>query len=221
MSQTEFEEQGVSSATEPVSPESPAVTDLPEADPFAAYEPSSGSEPAAAKPEPFQPAAVFDAAAVPAAPSRPENVLAGIVGAFLFSLIGGLGYFLIYQAGYIAGICGLITMILAAFGYGLFSGRKNSMKGVVASVIFTVITLFLAEYFCLAFEIFKSFSADYGIDFFDALRATPTFLVDPEILPSVLFDLASAYVLGAVASFSNSRAAIRANRAEKAAKQAK
>ena len=30
MSQTEFEEQGVSSATEPVSPESPAVTDLPE-----------------------------------------------------------------------------------------------------------------------------------------------------------------------------------------------
>ena len=44
-----------------------------------------------------------------------ENVIAGIVGAFLFALIGGGLYFIIYQFGYIAGICGLVTVVLSTF----------------------------------------------------------------------------------------------------------
>ena len=38
----------------------------------------------------------------------PENRLAGTVGALLFSLAGGVVYFLLYQVGYIAAISGLI-----------------------------------------------------------------------------------------------------------------
>ena len=34
------------------------------------------------------------------------NILAGAVGAFLFALIGGVLYFVVYQIGFIAGICG-------------------------------------------------------------------------------------------------------------------
>ena len=49
------------------------------------------------------------------------NIIAGVVGAFLFSLIGGLAYFLIYQLGIIAGISGLIIFVLANFGYNLFA----------------------------------------------------------------------------------------------------
>lgn len=56
--------------------------------------------------------------------TRSENVLGGIVGACIFSLGGCLLYFLVYQLGYIAAICGIATYVLAAFGYQLFSGRK-------------------------------------------------------------------------------------------------
>ena len=43
----------------------------------------------------------------------PENRLAGTVGALLFSLAGGVVYFLLYQVGYIAAISGLIGVICA------------------------------------------------------------------------------------------------------------
>ena len=49
------------------------------------------------------------------------NIIAGVVGAFLFSLLGGLVYFLIYQLDIIAGISGLIIFVLANFGYNLFA----------------------------------------------------------------------------------------------------
>lgn len=52
--------------------------------------------------QPLPPVAPF-ATAVPEA--RHENVLAGVVGAFLLALVGGALYFIIYQFGYIAGIC--------------------------------------------------------------------------------------------------------------------
>ena len=139
------------------------------------------------------------------------------MGAFLFALGGGILYFLIYQIGYIAGICGLVTVVLAGFGYQLFSGRKNSLKGVVVSIIMLVAVIFLAEYLCLSFEIFQAFKAEYEISFFDAVRSTPSFLQEPELLAGVIKDLAISYLLGAVASFANIRAALKSAKAEKEA----
>lgn len=147
------------------------------------------------------------AAAVPEA--RHENVLAGVVGAFLLALVGGVLYFIIYQFGYIAGICGLITVVLANFGYQKFSGAKDSLKGVVVAIVISVAVIFLGEFFGLSYEIYNVFHTEYDITFFEAVRATPSFLTEPEIWPSFLIDLGIAYVLGGVASFSTIRQACR------------
>lgn len=132
------------------------------------------------------------------------NILAGFVGAFLFSIIGGLLYFVLYQIGIIAGICGLAIFVLANFGYGLFAKTKNkaSIVGLIAAIVATIVMIFLAEYVSLSFEIFQAYK-DQGITIFDAIRATPEFLAEPEIGSAVAGDLAFAYIFGFIASISN------------------
>lgn len=132
------------------------------------------------------------------------NILAGFVGAFLFSLIGGLLYFVLYQVGIIAGICGLVIFVLANFGHGLFAKTKNkaSIAALIASIAATIVMIFLAEYISLSFEIFQAYK-DYGITFFDAIRATPEFLEEPEIASALAEELTIAYMLGFIASISN------------------
>lgn len=131
------------------------------------------------------------------------NILAGIVGAFLFSMIGGLLYFVIYQIGVIAGICGLAIFVLANFGYNLFAkGNKNTIISLIVSIVMMILMIFLAEYVSLSFEIFQTFK-DEGITIFDAIRATPEFLAEPEIGEAVAGDLAFAYIFGFIASISN------------------
>ena len=148
-----------------------------------------------------------------------EKVLAGIVGAFLFSLIGGVLYFFIYQIGFIAGICGLVIVILASFGYQLFSGKKNSYKAIVVSVILLIVVLFIAEYISLSYAIYDEFKS-IGISFFDAVEATPEFLKDTEVLGAFIKDLLIAYALGAVASFTLIRNKIQESKNAKARESA-
>ena len=132
------------------------------------------------------------------------NIIAGAVGAFLFSIIGGLLYFVIYQLGVIAGICGLIIFVLANFGYNLFAkpGNKNSLVGLVVSIIAMIAMIYLAEYFCISFEIFQIFK-DQGITIFDAINATPNFLAEPSVKEAFIGDLGFAYLFGGIASLSN------------------
>lgn len=143
-----------------------------------------------------------------------ENVIAGIVGAFLFSLIGGVLYFIIYQFGYIAGICGLITVVLSSFGYQLFSGRKNSLKGVFISVIMSALSIVLAEYLGLSYAFYDVYRMEISapFTFFDAVRMTPEILEESEVMAAFVKDLGIAFALGAVASFSNIRNAVAESR---------
>lgn len=84
-----------------------------------------------------------------------ENVPAGIVGAFLFSLAGGSAAFLLSRLGYVAAISGFITILLAIFGYNLFSGlnrtKTQSRKAIVTGLIITAIVLLFAD-FCSMFH---------------------------------------------------------------------
>lgn len=130
------------------------------------------------------------------------NILFGIVGAFLFSLIGGLLYFLAYQVGVIAGVCGLVIFVLANVGYNLFAkGNKNSTASLIVSIIMTIVTIFLAEYFSISFEIFQVFK-DQGVTIFDAIASTPRFLSDDELAAAFAKDLVYAYIFGFIASVS-------------------
>ncbi|MBP7348839.1 MAG: hypothetical protein KA965_09170 [Butyrivibrio sp.] len=133
--------------------------------------------------------------------TRSENILGGIVGACIFSLGGCLLYFLVYQLGYIAAICGIVTYVLAVFGYQLFSGRKETAKGMIISLVITLLALALAEYLCLAYEVYDAYHLDYDINFFDAFNAVPSFLTDPEyadLRSGVISDVLFSYLLGGI-----------------------
>lgn len=130
------------------------------------------------------------------APEVTENVLAGIVGAFLFSLVGGVLWFVIYRIGFIAGISGLVGAICAVKGYVVFS-KKESVKGIVISVVIALLVIVIAWYFCLAYDVYEAYQLwfeegeiDYSITFFEAVRGSHYFLTDPEIAPAYFGDLA-------------------------------
>lgn len=192
--------------------EQPAAAEEPIAQPDGV---SDWAEPTAVPEEAAQQFTEFP----PEEPKVRENVLAGFVGAFLFALIGGALYFLIYQMGFIAGICGLITFVLASFGYGLLSGnrKQDSIPGLIAAFLMMLLIIFLAEYLCAAYEIYRAFTDGtsgivYDVAFIDVLRAMPDFLSEKDILGAVLQDLLFAYALGLVASISNITRAVKARK---------
>lgn len=131
-----------------------------------------------------------------------ENVLAGVVGAFLFSLVGGALWFVLYQIGYLAAISGLVGVICAIKGYSFFS-KKESTKGVVIATIMAVLVLVIAWYLCIGSDIkevyeiwFAEGSVDYLPTYFESVRMIPFFFAeDPSILTAYLGDLAIGLLL--------------------------
>ena len=129
---------------------------------------------------------------------RRENIALGVLGALLFSAAGGLVHFGLLQLGYIAWISALVGMAAGYFGYGLFSGRKNTVHGAILAVVFTMLMIVAAEYFGLAKEIF------------DALK-------EAEIRTSVLKDLGIAFVFSILEAVFFIRDAVRKSNAAAAA----
>lgn len=132
---------------------------------------------------------------------RNENILLGVLGALVFSVVGGLAHFGLMQLGYIAAISALAGMAASYFGYGLFSGRKNTIHGAILAVVFTMLMIVAAEYFALAKEIFDVFTEEYDITFRDALSVTPAFLEDPDVRSGVLKDLGIALLFSVMEAF--------------------
>ena len=125
-----------------------------------------------------------------------ENVLAGIVGAFLFSLAGGGLWYVLYMIGILAAISGLVGAICAIKGYSLFA-KKESVKGIVIAVVMTLLVIVIAWYFCLSYDAyiahqqwFEEGEIDYTITFLDALLGSHIYLSDPDIGPGYWGDLA-------------------------------
>lgn len=127
-----------------------------------------------------------------------ENTLAGVVGALLFSLVGGVLWFVLYQIGYLAAVSGLIGVICAVKGYTFFAKTKNeSVKCIIISVIATIIVLAASWYLCVAHDIYLAYKdwfangeVDYTLTFFESVRAVPVFFKDSELLTGYLKDLA-------------------------------
>lgn len=125
-----------------------------------------------------------------------ENVLAGIVGAFLFSLAGAAVYVLLNMIGYIASISGLVGAVCAVKGYSVFS-KKESKKGIVIAAIISVLVIVLAWYFCMAYDLYDAYKSfyeagetDFYYTFGEAVQVAPLFLAEPEIARAYLGDLA-------------------------------
>lgn len=127
------------------------------------------------------------------------NVFFGIVGALLFSLVGVVLWVIIGQFGYIAGICGLITVVCAMKGYEKLGGKLD-LLGVILTVIISIVMIFVAEEISLGIQIYTTFQEVYPITIFDAFSALPQFMQEQEVIEAVIRDLLMGYVLMAVAS---------------------
>lgn len=126
-----------------------------------------------------------------------ENVLAGAVGAFLFSLVGGILWFVLWQLGFLAAISGLVGVICAVKGYTFFAKTKRESKAcLILSVIISMLVLAIAWYACVAYDIYLAYQewfatgeVDFTVTFFEAVNAVPYFFQDSEILLPYLGNL--------------------------------
>ncbi|MBR3593435.1 MAG: hypothetical protein IKL44_02050 [Clostridia bacterium] len=124
-----------------------------------------------------------------------ENVVAGVFGALLFSLVGGILWFVLYQVGFIAGISGLAGVFCAIKGYTIFA-KKESIKGIVIAVVAAIIMIVIAWYVCMAKDVYDLFqdlyaSGDvyYTITFGEALSRSIPFLSEVDVLSDYIVDL--------------------------------
>lgn len=152
-----------------------------------------------------------------------ENVVAGIVGAFLFSLAGGVLWFVIYMIGFVAAISGLVGVICAIKGYAIFA-KKESIKGIIIASVIALGVIVLAWYFSIGYEIYNSYQElflageiDFTFTFFESMRLIPTFLDIPEVFSACLRDLLLGLVFCIVASVSYIINKIRSAKAAKIA----
>lgn len=129
------------------------------------------------------------------------NIITGIVGALLGSLIGVAAWVAVYRLGYIAAIIGLVLIVCTFKGYSMFGGKLNAL-GIIICVAISAGMLYVAEQLSVAWEILDYFGADYGISFAQAYRSIPQFMQDNDFKMAVIQDLAYGYIFMAVGGFS-------------------
>ena len=141
------------------------------------------------------------------------NVITGIIGALLGSLLGVAAWVLIYQAGYISALGGLLMVICTMKGYELLGGRLNAL-GITLTCIISVAMLFAAEYLCLGIEIYKVYNEGtrvLSVSIFDTLEDVPFFLSEPEVAGAVFRDMAIGLILMVVGAFGTIKQTYKSN----------
>ena len=121
----------------------------------------------------------------------------GLLGAFLGSLIGAAVWVAVYQLGYIAGAIGLLLVFCAMTGYRKLGGCLDK-KGVIATVILSVVMVFVSLYLCYGVALYRGMDKAYNI--FECLLAVPAFLSSSGLTGSFAAELFTGYGFMAVAS---------------------
>ena len=137
---------------------------------------------------------------------EPENVPMGVLGALLFSLVGGILYFIVYQLGFIAGIAGFVAVICAVKGYK-WLGKRESVKGVIISVIISVIVILLAAVYSIGFECLEAMKEFYPTESINIINS-PLYVLrmakdSEDIMLAVVTELGMALLLCIVAAGSS------------------
>lgn len=97
----------------------------------------------------------------PTAISQPANPIMGILGAFLFSLIGCAVWILIGKLGYISYLGGIAMAFSTIFGYHLF-GKKFDVLGFITSIVIVLIMVLLSNMFIYTWQIISEPGIDEG-----------------------------------------------------------
>lgn len=124
-----------------------------------------------------------------------ENVVAGVFGALLFSLAGGILWFVLYQIGFIAGISGLAGVFCAIKGYTIFA-KKESIKGIIIAIVAAIVMIVIAWYLCMAkdvYDVYKEWYAagevPFALTFGESIKYARYFLEDGEVAGAYIKDL--------------------------------
>ena len=107
---------------------------------------------------------------------KPENVLAGVVGALLGCLLGVGCIVLLGQLGYVAALSGIVLAVCTLNGYELLGGRLST-KGIVIACVLMLAMTYVGYRLDWAITVAKYFEASLT----DSYRAIP-YLIDEEIL---------------------------------------
>ncbi len=108
---------------------------------------------------------------------KQENILAGTVGAFLGSILGGAAIVLVSQLGYFAAICGLIMAVCTLKGYELLGGRLTRKGAAISGVLILVMT-YVAYQLDVSIEVARELSEWFEISVFQVFRSIMTLLKD-------------------------------------------
>lgn len=109
---------------------------------------------------------------------KPENLMAGFVGALLGGLLGGASIVLFDQLGYVAALSGLILAICTLKGYELLGG-KLSKKGVIISIVLMIVIPYISNQVSTAIG-FMGYAKESGdmVSFAQAFAAVPELISD-------------------------------------------
>ena len=126
---------------------------------------------------------------------KKENWLAGIVGAFIGSLIGVGVIILLGQVGYVAALSGIAMAVCALKGYELLGG-KLSNKGIIGSVLIMVIMVYLGNRIDWSISVANYYT---DVDYFYAFRILPDLLREGYLEASQYYgNLALVYLFTAI-----------------------
>ncbi|MBP2623127.1 ECF transporter S component [Streptococcus oricebi] len=132
--------------------------------------------------------------------NQSEHMVAGIVGAFLGSLIGLIVILLVAQMGYVSVAGGIVMGVCTIKGYELL-GKKVSKKGLVISILLMIVMTFVAQQLDSAMELLKANKLGFeylgeGFQYVNQAVFTNT-----DVPGQYWFNLALLYLFTAVGAF--------------------
>lgn len=128
-----------------------------------------------------------------------ENVLYGTLGSLLLNLVGGVAMVALLQTNVIAGIAGMLGIMLGYWGYKKFAKVDYSLKGLWISIILAVVVQIAAYYLGIAISIYREF--DGTLTMSRIFEIIPVELREnSEFKSAVLGDLVKLLIFMAIAS---------------------
>ncbi len=122
-----------------------------------------------------------------------SNIVPGIIGAILGSLVGSITWVLIHQQGYMSGISGLVMTVCSLYGYGKLSGRLDK-KGVIITFLILLFMVYISNRLSYAVELYNIFKNVSDLTLFDSFQIMPSLMKYEDIKRGYLTDLALGYV---------------------------
>ena len=127
-----------------------------------------------------------------------SDLLLGILGAFIGSILGCIVWLIIFKLGYVASFAGLVIGIGALKGYEKL-GKTLDKKGVIATIFVIIVSVFFVNKFAWATSAYSELK-EY-LTFFECYSGLNELLEYSELTSSYNESLVMGYVMTAIGCF--------------------